>query len=62
MKQGLENMDQEIKDKLVHLVCMLNEIDTLKSRVKQHDTGHIKTTINVLQERVTELKHQLLET
>ena len=32
------------------------EVELLKTRLKPHDTGRISTTINVLQERIEELK------
>lgn len=53
-------MERRVKDKLVHLVVLYNELDELKSRVRQHDTGHIKTAISVLQSRVSEIKQELL--
>jgi len=33
-----------------------NEIELLKSRYTDHDTGHLKTTVSVLEARVQELK------
>ena len=54
-------MDDKTKQKLIHLVTLYNEIDELKSRVRQHDTGHIKTIIGVLKERVEEIKKELLD-
>ncbi len=61
MKRGLDNMDDKTKQKLIHLVALYNEIDVLKSRVRQHDTGHIKGAISVLQRRVEEIKKELLD-
>ena len=61
MRKGLENMDDETKQKLVHLIALYNEIDVLKSRVRPRDTGHIKGAISVLQRRVEEIKQELLE-
>ena len=33
-----------------------NEIEVLKSRLQDHDTGHLHTAIGVLEERVKELR------
>jgi len=38
---------------------LLEEIQTLKSRLQPHDTGHIHTTISVLEDRVSEVKKGL---
>jgi hypothetical protein len=38
---------------------LLEEIQTLKSRLQPHDTGHINTAISVLNERVQEVKKGL---
>ena len=53
-------MEKKMKEKLMHLVVLYNELDELKSRVRRHDTGHIKTAISVLQSRVSEIKQDLL--
>ena len=45
---------------LNHYRHLLIEVGELKSRLKPHDTGHIHTTINVLEERIEEL-HKKLE-
>ena len=44
---------------LNHLVHLKDEINHLKSLLKPHDTGHIHTTIGVLEERVEEIKKEL---
>lgn len=33
-----------------------NEIELLKSRYLEHDTGHLRTAVSVLEARVQELK------
>jgi hypothetical protein len=43
-------------DRLVYLV---EEIGILKTRIEERGTGHIRTAINVLNERVSELKEKL---
>tara|TARA_B100000927_G_scaffold165367_2_gene133179 strand:+ start:23641 stop:23814 length:174 start_codon:yes stop_codon:yes gene_type:complete len=44
---------------LNHYRHLLMEVGELKSRLQPHDTGHIHTTINVLEERIEELHKQL---
>ena len=47
---------------LNHLVHLKDEINHLKSLLQPHDTGHIHTTIGVLEERVEEItmKHLMM--
>ena len=44
---------------LNHLVHLKDEIVELKTRIRPEDTGHIHTTISVLQGRVEEIKGEL---
>ena len=44
---------------LNHLVHLKDEINHLKSLLKPEDTGHIHTTIGVLEERVEEITVKL---
>ena len=44
---------------LTHLVHLKDEINHLKSLLQPHDTGHIHTTIGVLEERVEEITMKL---
>ena len=44
---------------LNHLVHLKDEINHLKSILQPHDTGHIHTTIGVLEERVEEITMKL---
>ena len=46
---------REIKQLAEYRVFLLNEIEELKSRVKPHDTGHIRSAINTLTARVREI-------
>ena len=39
--------------------CLYDEVKVLRSRVKDHGTGHIITAINVLEQRIEELKKEL---
>ena len=38
-----------------HIIHLIREIDYLRTQIKPHDTGHIHTTINTLENRVEEL-------
>jgi len=49
----------EIKDKKQHIEFLLAEIQVLRSRFEPTDTGHLHTTVNVLEERVKELLNSL---
>ena len=42
-----------------HERALREEINVLKERLQPHDTGHIHTTINTLEERVQEIKRQI---
>ncbi len=44
---------------LNHLVHLKDEINYLKSLLKPEDTGHIHTTIGVLEQRVEEITMKL---
>ena len=46
---------------LNHFQMLLEEIATLQRRIKPEDTGHIHTTISVLEGRVEELTKELTE-
>ena len=41
---------------LEKIVVLQNEIVLLKSRLGNYDTGHLYTTINVLEQRIAELE------
>ena len=47
------------KEKIDHMFALMNEVKILVRRLKPEDTGHIHTTINTLNERVDEIKHEL---
>ncbi len=40
------------------LIFLVEEIGVLKTRIREHDTGHIHTAINVLEHRVNEIKEK----
>ena len=42
-----------------HVRALQEEIGVLKDRIQPHDTGHIHTTINTLEQRVQEMNEEL---
>ena len=65
-------MNKTTKDILVHLICLLNEIDILedkKSKIPRMNNAPgllskkeaLNTTISILKERIKELKRKLLQ-
>jgi hypothetical protein len=44
-----------------HLEALKFEIGVLKSRLKPEDTGHLHTTLGVLEERIQEIKEAYLK-
>jgi len=40
---------------IMHKGALLKEIEFLKTQLRDHDTGHIRTTISVLEERVEDI-------
>lgn len=44
-----------------HLEALEFEVGVLKSRLKPEDTGHIRTAIGVLEERIKEIKDLYLK-
>ena len=49
----------EIKNQKEHLNALLAEIEVLKLRFEPTDTGHLRTAVNVLEERVQEILNSL---
>jgi len=45
-----------------HLRCLESEIEIIKSRFEDHDTGHLRTALSVLEHRVKEIETQIRET
>lgn len=45
----------EIKNQKEHLNALLAEIQVLRSRFEPTDTGHLRTAVSVLEERVQEI-------
>ena len=42
-------------EKDIRLATLEDEIELLRSRLEPHDTGHLHTTISVLEHRIKEL-------
>ena len=51
----------EVKDRVSHCEALQDEIEILKSRIEDHDTGHIHTAISVLESRVKELSAWIVQ-
>lgn len=47
-------MDQAL-NLISHKHALMKEIEFLKTKLGDHDTGHIRTTISVLEDRVKEI-------
>ena len=41
------------------IIVLMEEIAILKRRFQEHDTGNLRTTVNVLEDRVKELKDRI---
>lgn len=52
----IKSENKSIVDRLIILV---EEIALIKSRYTDHDTGHLRTAVSVLENRVAELKEQV---
>ena len=52
---NLQNKIELTKDEaVVHMQVLRREINIIKSRITMHDSGHLYTAINVLEERCGE--------
>ena len=47
------------KEKMNHMFALMNEVRVLVGRLQPRGTGDIHTAINILNDRVEELKHEL---
>jgi hypothetical protein len=43
-------------DTIDKIIMLMEEIAVLESRYKEHDTGRLRTTVDVLKSRIVELK------
>jgi hypothetical protein len=46
-------------DKENYIQVLKNEIEVLKSRIREYDTGHLFTTIDVLKNRIEEIQNEV---
>jgi hypothetical protein len=44
-----------------HLEALRFEVELLKTRLEEHDTGHIHTAIVVLEDRIKEIEGNLIK-
>jgi|TARA_R110002072_G_scaffold254346_1_gene413217 hypothetical protein len=49
-----------VAEKIQYMNFLIEEISIQKNRIEDTDTGHIHTTVNVLQKRVGEIQEELL--
>ena len=52
---------KERKDKMDHMMSLIEEIGVLKLRFQPQATGHLHTAVNVLQHRVQEIRQEIVE-
>ena len=52
--------EDELSD-VDRLVFLMDEIAIIESRFQPEDTGHLRTTVGVLRERVKEVKEKIKE-
>ena len=57
----IEVTSTERKEKMDYMMFLIQEIGVLKSRFQPHDTGHIRGAVRVLQERVQEIRQEIIE-
>tara|TARA_R110000796_G_scaffold21476_1_gene63130 strand:+ start:5842 stop:6018 length:177 start_codon:yes stop_codon:yes gene_type:complete len=50
-----------VADKIQYMNFLLQEVQLQKNRIRETDTGHIHTTVNVLQKRVEEVQEELMD-
>jgi|TARA_R110002033_G_scaffold166837_1_gene205674 hypothetical protein len=50
-----------VADKIQYMNFLLQEVQLQKNRIRETDTGHIHTTVNVLQKRVEEVQKELMD-
>ena len=54
------NLEREARiNRIDKIFYLADEIEVLKSRIREYDTGHIITAINVIEHRIEELKQEL---
>ena len=56
LEERKEKVAQKMTDKWVRILEM--EVDVLRSRIQSSGTGHLHTTIGVLEKRIEELQNE----
>ena len=56
LEERKEKVAQKMTDKWVKILEM--EVDVLRSRIQSSGTGHLHTTIGVLERRIEELRNE----
>lgn len=51
----MKKLDLTQDEAVIHMQVLRREVDILKSRLEPTDTGHIRTTISVLEDRLREI-------
>lgn len=52
----LDRIINDAVDSWTYVKVLQQEIEYLKSQFQDHDTGHLRTAVNVLENRVRELR------
>jgi|TARA_R110000772_G_scaffold130146_1_gene238434 hypothetical protein len=50
-----------VAEKIQYMNFLIQEVQLQKNRIRETDTGHIHTTVNVLQKRVEEVQEELMD-
>ena len=56
----LDTERNTLESKMNYMNFLLHEIRILRERIQPHDTGHIHTTINTLEQRVNEIQREMI--
>jgi hypothetical protein len=51
----------EVSDRVNHVQALSDEVEVLKSRLQEYDTGYLHTTISVLEARIRELNSWIVD-
>tara|TARA_R100001163_G_scaffold7268_2_gene7680 strand:+ start:1078 stop:1317 length:240 start_codon:yes stop_codon:yes gene_type:complete len=56
----LDTEQNTFESKMNYMNFLLYEIRILRERIQPHNTGHIHTTINTLEQRVNEIQREMI--
>ena len=56
----LDTEQNTFESKMNYMNFLLYEIKILRERIQPHNTGHIHTTINTLEQRVNEIQREMI--